>query len=149
RHATLLDHLAKRSERQPRDRCAIDRAAVVHHRDGGHEPVSKESAASRSSASSGGGIYTPSRSTSPSSTAIGRTVEMRSPKPFCFSPLGVPCTTEITVEPMPMKMTISVKRKSAATTICPLLIASRRIVSSERKSTNGGEPVIAKKPARK
>ena len=50
---------------------------------------------------------------------------------------------------MPMKMTTRKTRKSAATTKCRPDIAPERIVNSLMNGPNGGEPVIARNPARK
>ncbi len=54
----------------------------------------------------------------------------------------------MTVAPMPMKITTSSERNVAATTQCPRVIAALRIVNSLKNGPNGGEPVIAKNPAR-
>src|SRR4030095_11034428 len=119
------DQAAKCLELEARHAIPGSAGAVTQGEDAfGHGRASTKLAAFLSSASSGCGTYSPSIKTRPKNATIGATVWKLSWNGFwvAFSG-GFPCTTARTVEPMPMKMMISISRNSPAITNRPSLTA--------------------------
>src|SRR6266849_219309 len=114
-----------------------------------HRPVSRNTAASCRISLNGAGRHKPSIKTKPIRATIGAPLQKLSWKgagPAVSG--GLPRTRPTTVAPIPRKTTSSNKRYKLPVQYWPVLKAAVRIENSLTNGPKGGEPVIARKPAK-